>query len=136
MIRNILGFIAGLVIGGIVNMGIVMIGPMIIPVPPGVDTTTVEGLQAGMHLLEPKHFITPFVAHAAGTLVGAFIATLITTSRKFIFALAIGVLFLLGGISAAYMIPAPTWFIALDLLVAYIPMAWIGGKLGGAGESA
>lgn len=24
------------------------------------------------------------------------------------------------------MIPAPTWFIALDLVVAYIPMAWLG----------
>ena len=28
------------------------------------------------------------------------------------------------------MIPAPAWFIALDLIVAYIPMAWIGGRLG------
>jgi hypothetical protein len=24
------------------------------------------------------------------------------------------------------MIPAPTWFIALDLLAAYLPMAWLG----------
>jgi hypothetical protein len=24
------------------------------------------------------------------------------------------------------MIPAPTWFVALDLLVAYFPMAWLG----------
>jgi hypothetical protein len=28
------------------------------------------------------------------------------------------------------MIPAPTWFIALDLLAAYIPMAWLGIQIG------
>lgn len=27
-------------------------------------------------------------------------------------------------------IPAPTWFIALDLLAAYLPMAWLGIHLG------
>lgn len=29
-----------------------------------------------------------------------------------------------------HLIPAPTWFIALDIIGAYIPMACIGGKLG------
>ena len=33
---------------------------------------------------------------------------------------------------AASMIPGPTWFAALDLLVAYIPMGWLGGTLAGA----
>jgi hypothetical protein len=28
------------------------------------------------------------------------------------------------------MIPAPAWFIALDLIAAYLPMAWLGAKLG------
>jgi hypothetical protein len=28
------------------------------------------------------------------------------------------------------MIPAPTWFIALDLLAAYLPMAWLGIQIG------
>lgn len=37
---------------------------------------------------------------------------------------------MIGGIAAAFMIPAPAWFVVLDLAVAYLPMAWIGGKLG------
>ena len=41
-------------------------------------------------------------------------------------AYAIGAAFLAGGISAAWMIPAPIWFIVLDLVGAYIPMSWIG----------
>ena len=46
------------------------------------------------------------------------------------FAYAIGVFFLTGGISVTFMIAAPAWFIILDLLVAYIPMAWIGARIG------
>ena len=34
-----------------------------------------------------------------------------------------------SGISAVMMIPAPLWFNVLDLVVAYIPMAYLGGKL-------
>ena len=42
----------------------------------------------------------------------------------------VGAFYLLGGIAASSMIPAPLWFIALDLVVAYIPMAWLALKLG------
>ena len=45
------------------------------------------------------------------------------------FSLVIGCLFLAGGIIMSYMLPEPIWFIILDLLIAYIPMAWIGGKI-------
>jgi hypothetical protein len=45
-------------------------------------------------------------------------------------ALLIGVLFLAGGIAAATMTRAPATFIALDRIVAYGPMAWLGGTLG------
>jgi hypothetical protein len=41
----------------------------------------------------------------------------------------IGSVFLIFGIAMCFMIPAPAWFIALDLTVAYIPIAWIGGML-------
>ena len=82
-----------------------------------------------MHLFEPKHFLFPFIAHALGTLVGAYAALRIAASRQEVFAFAIGGFFLLGGIANAFMIPAPAWFIALDLVGAYIPMAWIAVRL-------
>lgn len=52
------------------------------------------------------------------------------------FSLVIGFVHLLGGILAAFLIPAPVWFIVLDLFVAYIPMAWLGGKIGSGSLSA
>jgi hypothetical protein len=48
-------------------------------------------------------------------------------------ALLISVLFLTGSIAAATMIPVPATFIAVDLIVAYGPMAWLSGPLGSRG---
>lgn len=128
-IKNILAVILGLIIGSIVNMGIIKISDSIIPPPAGTDMTTMEGLKESMHLLQPKHFIFPFLAHALGVFVGAFLAVLIAASHKMKLALIIGIFFLIGGIASAFMLPAPSWFIALDIIVAYIPMAWFAGKI-------
>lgn len=128
-VRNILGVLVGVIAGGALNMGIIMISSSVIPPPEGVDVTTAEGLQVGIHLFEPKHFLMPFLAHALGTLLGAFIAAKISTKHPMRFALGVGVWNLFGGIMAATMIPAPLWFILVDLIGAYLPMAFIAGKL-------
>ena len=135
IIRNILAVIAGLAAGSAVNMGLVMAGANIIPPPAGVDVTDVESIKSTMHLFEFKHFIAPFVAHALGTLVGAFVVAKIAASYKIALTLAIGVCFLLGGITNAFMLPSPVWFVVVDLVVAYIPMAWIGARLTGRVQS-
>lgn len=124
-VRNVAAVVAGLVVGSAVNMAIVAVGPAIAPPPAGVDPTTAEGLAAGIHLFQPRHFVAPFLAHALGTFAGAFVAFLVAGSRRAAFAWTLGVLFLAGGIAAATMIPAPAWFIAVDLLLAYLPMAWL-----------
>jgi hypothetical protein len=67
-----------------------------------------------------------------GTLVGAFIAAKVAASHKMMFALGIGVFFLLGGIMMVLMFGGPVWFAVLDLLGAYLPMGFLGGILGGA----
>ena len=128
-VKNILAVIAGLVLGSVVNMGLIMLSGYIIPPPGGADVTTMEGLKESMHLFEPKHFIFPFLAHALGTFFGAFIASLIAANHKMKMALIIGALFLIGGITNIIMLPSPTWFTILDLVGAYIPMAWLGFKL-------
>lgn len=75
-LRPVLAVLAGLVLGSLVNMAIVTAGPMLIPPPAGVDVNTAEGLARGIHLFEPRHFLTPFLAHALGTLAGALCAYL------------------------------------------------------------
>ena len=129
--RNIAAVVAGLVIGSIVNMGIVMLGPSIIPPPAGVDVTNADSIASSMHLFEARHFLTPFLAHALGTLVGAVIAWFVAADRRELMAWIVGGMFLAGGIYASTIIPAPTWFIAADIVLAYLPMAWLGMKLAG-----
>ena len=126
LLRNALALVVGIALGGGVNMAIIIIGPALIAPPPGVDMTTAEGLKAAMRVLEPKHFLTPFLAHAVGTLVGALAGSVIAVSHRSLIAYAIGIVFLCGGIAASFMIPAPTWFKAVDLVAAYLPMAWLG----------
>ena len=129
IIKNILAIVAGLIVGGIVNMGIIMISSSIIPPPNGGDITTMEGLKETMHLFEPKNFIFPFLAHALGTLIGAIIAAKIAATNKMKIAISIGAIFLIGGITNVYMLPSPLWFSIIDILGAYILMGWIGGKI-------
>jgi hypothetical protein len=130
VLRNILAVVAGLIVGGVVNMALVAASPHVIPPPAGVDVSDPKSLSASMHLFEPKHFVFPFLAHALGTLAGALVAFLVAASHRPVFAYVIGAFFLAGGIAAALMIPAPAWFVILDLAAAYLPMAWAGALLG------
>jgi hypothetical protein len=130
ILRNIFAVIIGLLAGGILNMALVTVSPLVIPPPEGVDVTKAESLAASIHLFEPKHFVFPFLAHALGTLAGALVAYLIAGSYRSVFAFTIGAFFLVGGIMVAFTIPAPLWFIFLDLAAAYLPMAWIGTLIG------
>lgn len=134
ILRNVLAVVAGVVVGAFVNSALVNIGPSVIPLPEGADVSTMEGLSESMHLFKPVNFLPPFVAHALGTLVGAFLAAKIAASHAMKLALGIGAFFLLGGIAAAMMLGGPTWFIVTDLVLAYIPMGWLGGRLAGAGS--
>jgi uncharacterized membrane protein HdeD (DUF308 family) len=130
LLRNVLALIAGIAVGGVVNMALITLSPWLIPPPAGVDMSSAEGLSKAMHLFEPRHFIMPFLAHAVGTLAGALAAYLFAASYKAQIAYVIGALFLCGGVAASFMIPAPAWFIALDLLAAYLPMAWLAIQIG------
>ena len=124
--KNILALILGIIIGGFINKSLIDISDSVIAIPEGFDNTTIEGIKSSIHLLEPKHFIFPFLAHGVGTLIGALVAGLIAATHKLKFALAIGALFLTGGIMMVVMAGGPMWFIIVDLTLAYIPMAYLG----------
>lgn len=130
LLRNVLALVAGIAIGGGVNMALITLSPLLIPPPAGVDVSNSESLRGAMHLFEPRHFIMPFLAHALGTLTGALVAYLVAATYKVQIAYVIGVVFLCGGVAASFLIPAPAWFIVLDLLAAYLPMAWLGIQIG------
>lgn len=115
----IISIIAGIIIGAIVNIGLVTLGGKLYPID-------IENM---LEIKSITPFVFPFLAHALGTIAGAFVASKIATSKKQAFAIAIGAWFLLGGVAMVMMFPAPTWFVVLDLVLAYLPMGYLGWKL-------
>jgi len=128
ILKNIIAVVVGWFGGSLVNMGLIQVGHSMFPIE-GVDPNDMEAMAAVMPSLGPEYFLFPFLAHALGTLVGAAIAYLIAANHKMKFALGIGGLFLLGGIAVNYMLPGPSWFSLVDILLAYLPMAFLGGKI-------
>jgi len=128
IVKNILAVLTGIVVGNIVNGGLITLSPLFVDAPVGVDVNDIESIKTNFHLYEAKHFVIPFLAHALGTFVGAFLAVKIATKNKMKFAIGIGVFFLIGGIAVNYMIYHPI-FSPIDVLFAYIPMGWLAGKI-------
>lgn len=129
IIKNIVAVICGIVVGGVVNMTLVSIGPSLIPLPEGADISTTEGLRDSMTLFAPANFLFPFLGHALGTLSGAFVAAKLAAKRPLILAFVIGAFFLAGGISMVLLVGGPLWFQVVDIVVAYVPMGYLGGRL-------
>ena len=142
IVRNVLAVLAGFIVGSAVNMTLVVVGSMVVPDPEGVDMKKINdikdfdekmvALKYAMQKFTPAHFLFPFLAHALGTLVGAFLAAKLAASHGAKLALGIGGFFMIGGITMVVMVGGPIWFIAADLIVAYIPMGLLGAVLAGA----
>jgi hypothetical protein len=128
-LKNGLVLIAGIVLGSIANGLTLKAGMNLIPPPEGFDMNTPEGLNAAFAAMETKHFITPFLSHALGTLVGAYIVVKFAVSNKKLFAYLISGLFFLGGLYMVLILNAPMWFNITDLVLAYFPMGWLALKM-------
>ena len=122
IIKNILVVLGGCLFGSAVNMGLIIAGNQLIPFDDGMNPMNAN-------MWEIKYFLFPFLAHAMGTLSGAFIAAKFSASYHMLFAICIGIFFLSGGISMVFILPAPIWFIVIDLVFAYLPMGWLGWKI-------
>ena len=129
ILRNILALVAGFITANIVNIGIIQLGMNIVPLPEGMIPGDMDSLKEHIDVFEFKHYIFPFLAHAIGTLAGAFLTAKLAATHKLKLALAIGAIFLFFGIMMVVKIGGSMLFQACDILLAYIPMAWLGAKL-------
>tara|TARA_Y100000588_G_scaffold198419_1_gene212222 strand:+ start:2507 stop:2896 length:390 start_codon:yes stop_codon:yes gene_type:complete len=113
-LKNIAGVILGVVCGMIVNMSLIIGGHYMFPLPEYLDPMNAINWAL-------IYFLFPLLAHAIGTFSGAFISSKVWNNIAA--ALIVGIYFLLGGIYMVVILPAPLWFICLDLTICYIPMA-------------
>ena len=128
--RNTLAFIAGFIALAAAKYVATKAGNAVIPPPAGADLSTIESFKAAIPLYEARHWIPAFFEHAVGSMAGGAVAALVAASHRMRLALGIGALHMVGGIAAALMLPIPIWVTVVDLVAMYLPMAWIGAKLG------
>ena len=127
--RTLLIFLS-IFIGAQLNGALINLGTNLIPPPEGCNLNSIEGLKAAAPFLEAKHYLFPFLAHALGTLISALLIARFLKTQQLFYSLAAGMLFLMGGVAMVIMLPGtPLWFILLDLIGAYIPMAYLGYKI-------
>lgn len=130
LLRQILVTILGVIIGAIANMSTLKVGMLVVPFPAGFDPNTPEGIEGAMQHFTFAHFLVPFLAHAFGTLIGAFVAANWSGTTSRLPALIVAGTFFIGGVVMVMQIPStPMWFIALDLIVGYFPMAYLAHAL-------
>ena len=120
--KNIGIVIISIVIGMIINIGLIIIGGMIFPLSENFKPMNAINWDL-------KYFIFPFLAHSIGTLSGAFVASKLSRNYHIIIPGIVGLYFLSGGIYMVTILPAPIWFICLDLIICYIPMCLLGWSL-------
>ena len=121
-LKNITILILGIIIGMIINIGLIVFGGFVFSPSETFDPMNAINWDF-------RYFIFPFLAHSIGTLSGAFITSKLTRNNHMIIPFIVGLYFLSGGIYMATILPAPIWFISLDLILCYIPMAFFGWKI-------
>lgn len=92
------------------------------------DLTEEEAFIEFVANLPLKAFLLLLLAHFTGSFVGGFLSNLFANTRRFVPALATGVLFSCAGVINLINIPHPTWFMIADMLM-YLPGAYLGYKL-------
>ena len=121
--RNIGSLIIGIIIGSIINIGLIILGGNIFPLSESFNPMNALNWDI-------KYFLFPFFAHAIGTFSGSFIGSKISKNYSKLIASVVGIYFLSGGIYMVIILPAPVWFISIDLILSYLPMAFLGWYFG------
>lgn len=111
--RIVLATIVGLIVGNGVNMAIISFG-MPVQIETGADQY--EALLEMMKSFTAMDYMIPLAAHIFGILTGLIAARLICkTSNIPIY--IVGGLHIVGTVINIFMIPAPGWFIVVDLIL-------------------
>jgi hypothetical protein len=121
-LKIFIAIIAGAVIGGFVNMGIIVLGHEYAPLPKQLAEMTNDDWTFTL-------LTFPFLAHAIGTFVGGLIAGAIYREKAVMLGIFIGCFFLIGGTMMVFQVESPNSFILVDLIFAYIPMGYLAGKI-------
>lgn len=126
--RQILGVIAGVVVGGLVVFLVELVGHSLFPPPPGTDLSNPEDVKRLISLLPVGALLMVLVGWLIGSLAGAWTANRI--ARTSMAGWIVAALFILLTAYNFTVIPHPTWMIAAGIAIPLFS-AWIAAWMTG-----
>lgn len=117
ILRKIFAVVIAMIVTGIVVGAVQKLGQNIYPLPVGADPENPEDIK---NYIENAPFMALFfviISYAAGALTGGFLSTFIAKDGKKIYAIIIGIIFLITSIYMMIIIPSPIWFWICGILV-------------------
>ncbi len=128
MIRNILSVVAGLFVGSVLNMALILLNAHVLfPMPEGMNMAEPEQMNAYIAGLPTIAFFVVLAAHLGQAFVGGWTAARLGASRPIVLAMIVGVLTLIGGIMNMLTIKGPSWMV-IELPL-YLVAAWLAGTI-------
>ncbi len=128
MVRNILGLIAGFVVGGIVFTVFQIVSHSLAEVPVGIDWNNLSEVTEFFRTLPVSSFLIVVAGYAVGSFFGGLLVGLISSSKQISWPLILGVLFAAGWTMNIISLPHPVWMIVLVYLL-LIPCVLGGHRL-------
>lgn len=128
MLRNILGLLAGLIVG-FITIGLVEALGHKIFAAEGFDPTDPQGIKAYGATAGFGAMLFVVLAWVVGSFVGGLVCSLVAKSSKIVWGAAIGGIMLGASLLNLFSLPHPLWM-KLSVLVAFIPPALAGARLG------
>ena len=127
MLRDVGAVFAGMFIGGLANMGVLMLSWVIWPLPAGFDMNDPVALKAYVATMPVAALLVVILAHLSQAFLGGWIAARISVDRSMVVAMIVGALSLLGGILNMFNIGGPAWmWIEMPL---YLVASWAAATL-------
>lgn len=117
MVRKIAAVIAGIVATSIAVGLVQQLGHYLYPLPAGTDPNDPEAIKKHVETAPFFAVFLVIISYAAGALAGGFVSTKIANDGKKIYAIIIGILFLMISVYMMITIPSPIWFWVLGIAV-------------------
>ncbi len=126
--RSILGLVVGIAVAVLTIMLFQWISHTVWPPPEGLDTENSAALAEHLKDAPLASLLLVVAGYIVGTFDGVFLGCLIGTAKRYIYAVVIGGLMLVGTITTLIMIPHPIWF-TISVLAGIPLAAWLATRV-------
>lgn len=130
MVRSVGAVLIGLVAAMFFIVGVEVFSSIVHPFPPGVDPTDYEVCKAHVARYPQWALLLGGLGWGLTTFLSSWLATRLGPGRHLAHGIVVGSILLALAVMNMSMLPYPTWFWALNLIIFPLAYYW-GAKLGG-----